>query len=41
VVVAEAPDDETAVKLSLAIGSEGNVRIETSRALPKKSIGAL
>src|SRR5437899_12511029 len=32
VVIAEAPDDETAVKLSLAIGSKGNVRIETSRS---------
>src|SRR5437870_13542253 len=32
VVIAEAPDDETAVKLSLGIGSTGNVRIETSRA---------
>jgi len=32
VVVAEAPDDETAVKLSLALGAKGNVRMETSRA---------
>ena len=31
-VVAEAPDDETAVKLSLALGARGNVRIETCRA---------
>ncbi len=32
VVVLEAPDDETAAKASLAIGSQGNVRIETLRA---------
>ena len=32
VVVAEAPDDETATKLALAIGSKGNVRTETLRA---------
>ena len=36
VVIAEAPDDETAVKLSLAIGSRGNVRIETSRAFTEE-----
>src|SRR5262245_6822099 len=36
VVVAEVPDDETAVKLSLAIGSRGNVRIETSRAFTEE-----
>lgn len=36
VVIAEAPDDETAVKLSLAIGSKGNVRIETSRAFTEE-----
>ena len=32
VVVAEGPDDETAAKLSLAIGSTGAVRTETLRA---------
>jgi len=32
VVVAEVPDEETAVKLSLAISAKGNVRIETCRA---------
>jgi len=36
VVVAEAPDDETAVKLALAISSKGNVRIETSRAFTEE-----
>ena len=35
-VVAEAPDDETAVKLSIAIGARGNVRIETCRAFPEE-----
>ncbi len=32
VVIAEAPDDETAAKVALAIGSAGNVRTETLRA---------
>lgn len=32
VVVAEGPDDETAARLALTIGSLGNVRIETLRA---------
>src|SRR5206468_4001350 len=32
VVIAEAPDDETAVKLSLALSARGNVRMETCRA---------
>lgn len=32
VVIAEAPDDETAAKLALAIGSQGNIRTETLRA---------
>jgi len=36
VVVAEAPDDETAVKLSLALGARGNVRIETCRAFTEE-----
>jgi uncharacterized protein with GYD domain len=36
VVVADAPDDETAVKLSLAISAKGNVRIETSRAFTEE-----
>ena len=36
IVIAEAPDDETAVKLSLEIGSKGNVRIETSRAFTEE-----
>ena len=32
VVVLEAPDDETVARASLAIGSQGNVRLETLRA---------
>jgi len=45
VVVAEGPDDETAAKLSLAIGSAGAVRTETLRAFTedeyRKIIAAL
>jgi len=45
VVIAEAPDDETAAKLALTIGSAGNVRTETLRAFTedeyKKIIAAL
>ncbi len=33
-IIAEAPDDETAAKLALSIGSKGNVRSETFRAFP-------
>ena len=32
IVVAEAPDDETIVKLALAVGSSGGIRSETLRA---------
>jgi len=32
VVIADAPDDETAAKLILMIGSQGNVHTETFRA---------
>ena len=45
VVVAEAPDDETVAKLTLAISSAGAIRTETLRAFPeedyRKSIAAL
>ena len=45
VVIAEAPDDETAAKVALALGSAGNVRTETLRAFTedeyKKIIDAL
>jgi len=32
VVIGEAPDDETAMKLALLVGSSSYVRTETSRA---------
>jgi uncharacterized protein with GYD domain len=32
VVISEAPDDETAAKLALATGIQGNVQSETLRA---------
>ena len=45
VVVSEAPDEETAAKLVLAIASGGTVRTETLRAFPedeyRKIIAAL
>ncbi len=34
-VIAEAPDDETAAKIALALGSLGNVRTETFKAFPE------
>jgi len=36
IIITEAPDDETAAKLSMAIGSQGNVRIETLRAFTEE-----
>jgi len=36
VAIAEAPDDETMAKLSLAIASKGNVRTETVRAFAEE-----
>ncbi len=45
VTVTEAPDDETATKIVLAIASQGNVRTETLRAYTeaeyRRIIGAL
>ncbi len=45
VIIAEHPDDETATKQALAIGSQGNVRTETFRAFTegeyRKLISAL
>ena len=45
VIVAEGPDDETAAKLALAVGSGGAVRTETLRAFTedeyRKIIAAL
>jgi uncharacterized protein with GYD domain len=43
--IAEAPDDETVAKLSLALGAQGNIRTETMRAFTeeemRKIIGSL
>jgi uncharacterized protein with GYD domain len=36
VLVSEHPDDETATKVALAIGSLGNVRTETCRAFTEE-----
>ncbi len=36
IVVAEAPDDETIVKLSLGITAKGNSRTETLRAFTEE-----
>jgi uncharacterized protein with GYD domain len=36
VVIMEAPDEKAAARASLAIGSQGNVRIETLRAFDEK-----
>jgi len=45
VLIAEGPDAETAAKLALAIGSQGNIRTETLRAFTedkyRKIIAAL
>jgi len=45
VLIGEQPDEETATKLALAIGSQGNVRTETFRAFTedeyRKLIAAL
>ena len=36
VLIGEAPDDETAAKLSHAIGSKGSIRTETMRAFTQE-----
>ena len=45
VIISEAPDDETAAKLALATGMQGNVQSETLRAFTesefKKIVAAL
>ncbi len=45
VVIGDAPNDETAAKLALAIGSLGNVRTETMRVFSesefRKIVGSL
>jgi len=35
VIISEAPDDETAARVTLALGSLGNVRTETMRVFPE------
>jgi uncharacterized protein with GYD domain len=45
VIVSEAPDDETAARVSLTLGSLGNVRTQTMRVFPeaefRKIVGSL
>lgn len=41
VTVSEAPDDETAARIALAIGAQGNVRTTTLRAFPEAEFRAL
>ncbi|MGH7407918.1 MAG: GYD domain-containing protein [Candidatus Methylomirabilales bacterium] len=41
VAVFEAPDDETATRLMLSVGSLGNVRTETLRAYNAQEMGQL
>ncbi len=38
VVVAEAPDDETMARISLAIAGQGNVRTQTMRAFDRSEM---
>jgi len=41
VAIYEAPDDETAIRLMLTLGSLGNVRTETLRAYSAKEMGEI
>lgn len=41
VVIAEAPDDETMARLSLAVASQGAVRTQTMKAFPEKEYRAI
>ena len=41
VSIGEAPNDETAVALALAIGSQGNVRTTTLKAFTKEEFGEI
>jgi uncharacterized protein with GYD domain len=45
VIVSEAPDDETVARITLALGSLGNVRTQTMRVFPegefRKIVGSL
>ncbi len=41
VVISEAPDDETAARVSLAVGALGNVTTETMRAFDEGEFAAM
>ncbi len=41
VAIFEAPDDETATRLMLSVGSLGNIRTETLRAYSAKEMGEI
>jgi len=41
VIISEAPDEETVLKLLLAVGSAGAIRTETLRAWPEKEYQAI
>ena len=41
VAVIEAPDDEAVARFSIAIGSQGNVRIESMRAFDEDQFHSL
>ena len=41
VAISEAPDDETATKIALAVGAQGNTRTETLRAYTMEEIGSI
>lgn len=45
VIISEAPDDETVARISLSLGSMGNVRTQTMRIFPeaefRKIVGSL
>lgn len=41
VVIAEAPNDETAAKIALALGSKGTARSETLRAFNEDEFGKI
>lgn len=36
VIIAEAPDDETAAKVAIAVAASGNARLETMRAFTEE-----
>ena len=38
IVIAEAPDDETMARISLAVAGQGNVRTQTTRAFNREEM---